>query len=123
MMNANKNQLAIFYSSSLILLHFEFKEASSELRNGWIVIRTRWWPPPFADADGFSPSVSVHQLMRCVGIGWDRRKLALVAKVVEVELPVKYYMIRFRIKVDSMGGKFVLFFHLSFLWMPFPGRK
>ena len=117
-MNANKNQLAIFYSSSLILLHFEFKEASSELRNGWIVIRTRWWPPPFADADGFSPSVSVHQLMRCVGIGWDRRKLALVAKVWwwwRWSSLWNTIWLDFELKLILWAGSF-LFFHLFFLY-------
>ena len=111
------NQIKInwlIYSSSLILLHFEFKEASSELRNGWIVIRTRWWPPPFADADGFSPSVSVHQMIRCVGIAenwlcWQRWRWWRWSSLWNIR------WLNLELKLTLWAGSF-LFFHLFFLY-------
>lgn len=59
--------MSIDYSSPLILLQFELEEAAGE-RNGGIVIGTGRRPSPLADADRFGPSISVHQVVRGVGI-------------------------------------------------------
>ena len=51
------------YLPPLILLQFKFKKASGQ-RDGRVVIGARRRPSPLADADRFSPSVGIHQMMR-----------------------------------------------------------